>query len=155
MANPFKLPMAGRSIKNLFSRPATRLYPVEVRPRFAGTRGHIEFDLDTCVFCNLCVRRCPAAALSCSREEKWFAIEQLRCIACGVCVEVCNKNSLAMSVDIRPVHTHAEVGPEGGRPGREFFQKVEPPASVAAAAAPAGTAPSAAPAATTDSGSAS
>ncbi len=125
MANPFKLPMAGRSLRNLVSRPATRLYPRDVRPRFPGARGTIEFDLDTCVFCNLCVRRCPAAALSCSREEKWFAIEQLRCIACGVCVDVCNKNSLSMSVNLRPVHTAAEVGPDGGRPGREFYQKVD------------------------------
>jgi ech hydrogenase subunit F len=127
MANPLNLPMIRRSLRNLVSRPATRRYPTEVRPRFAGARGTIEFDLDSCVFCGLCVRRCPAVALSCSREEKWFAIEQLRCIACGVCVDVCNKNSLSMSVDARPVHTHADVGPHGERPGHEEWHKEEPP----------------------------
>ncbi|HSP08539.1 MAG TPA: 4Fe-4S binding protein, partial [Candidatus Dormibacteraeota bacterium] len=93
MANPFNLPMVGRSLRNLVSRPATRRYPSETRPHFAGTRGTIEFDLDTCVFCGLCVRRCPTLALSCSREDRFFAIEQLRCIACGVCVDACNKDS--------------------------------------------------------------
>ncbi len=130
MANPFKLPMVGRSLRNLVSRPATRLYPIEVRPRFPGARGTIEFDLDTCVFCNLCCRRCPAAALSCSREEKWFAIEQLRCIACGVCIDVCNKKSLSMSAVRRQVQTQAEAGPDGRRPGHEEWHKQEPAAVV-------------------------
>ena len=33
-------------------------------------------------------RRCPTVALTCSREERFFAIEQLRCIACGVCIDL-------------------------------------------------------------------
>ncbi len=131
MANPLTLPMAARSLRNLVSRPATRRYPSEVRTPFPGARGTLEFDLETCVFCNLCVRRCPTVALSCSREEQWFAIEQLRCIACGVCVDVCNKNSLRLSVDRRPVHTRAEVGPNGERPGHEEWHTA--PVAVAAA----------------------
>jgi ech hydrogenase subunit F len=125
MANPFNLPMAGRSLRNLVSRPATRRYPFEVRAPFPGARGTLEFDLDTCVFCNICARRCPAAAITCVREDRYFAIEQLTCIACGVCVEVCNKNSLRLSVDRRAVHTHAEVGPEGQRPGHQEWRKPE------------------------------
>ncbi len=137
MANPFTLPMARRSLRNLFGRPATRRYPAEIRPRFPGARGTIEFDVETCVFCNLCARRCPAAAISCSREERYFAIEQLRCIACGVCVEVCNKHSLSMSVEPRTVL--AAVGGSGGRrPGLEEWRKPElAPAGVTGAGAAA------------------
>jgi ech hydrogenase subunit F len=128
MANPLNLPMVRRSLRNLVSRPVTRRYPTEIRPRFAGARGTIEFDVDTCVFCMLCARRCPAAAITVSREDRYFAIEQLTCIGCGVCVEVCNKGSLTMSVNSRAVHTRAEVGPQGQRPGHEEWRKPAPAA---------------------------
>jgi ech hydrogenase subunit F len=123
MANPFNLPMVGRSLRNLVSRPATRRYPSEIREHFAGTRGTIEFDLDTCVFCGLCVRRCPTLALSCSREERSFAIEQLRCIACGVCVDACNKDSLHMSVDAPKVHLHTGAAAGAPRPGHQEWHQ--------------------------------
>lgn len=142
MANPLNLPMVGRTLRNLFSRPATRRYPYEIRAPFPGARGTLEFDLESCVFCGLCARRCPAVAITCSREDKYFAIEQLSCIACGVCVDVCNKNSLTLTVTKRPVHTHAEVGPDGHRPGRQEWHKEEPQAApVATDASPAGTTP--------------
>ena len=123
MPNPFDLPMVGRTLRNLVSRPATRRYPVEVRAPFPGSRGTLEFDLDTCVLCGICARRCPAAAITCVREDKYFAIEQLTCIACGVCVEVCNKNSLRLSTDRRAVQTRADAGPDGQRPGHEEWHK--------------------------------
>jgi len=137
MANPFNLPMVRRSLRNLVSRPATRRYPTEIRPRFAGARGTLEFDVETCNYCTLCMKRCPAAAITVSREDRIWAIEQLTCIACGVCVDVCAKKSLSMSVDSRHVHTMSEVGPQGQRPGHEEWHK---PADVAPAPV-AGTAP--------------
>lgn len=122
MANPLTLPMVRRSLRNMISSPATRRYPAQTRPRFEGTRGAIEFDVTTCNYCMLCMRRCPAAAITVDREAKSWAIEQLTCVACGVCVDVCNKKSLTMSVDARRVHTSAEVGPQGQRPGHEEFR---------------------------------
>jgi ech hydrogenase subunit F len=135
VANPFSLPMVRRSLRNLVSRPATRRYPDEVRPRFAGARGSIEFDVDSCIFCMLCARRCPAAAIECSRDDRYFAIDQLTCVACGVCVDVCSKHSLSMSVEARRVHATTEAGPDGRRPGREEWSK---PISAAADATTAG-----------------
>jgi ech hydrogenase subunit F len=126
MANPLRLPMVPRALRNLVSRPATRLYPMAVRAPFAGARGAIEFDVETCVFCMLCARRCPAAAIECSREDRLWAIDQLTCIACGVCVEVCNKKSLSMSTAPRRIQTSAEVAPDGRRPGREEWLKPAP-----------------------------
>jgi formate hydrogenlyase subunit 6/NADH:ubiquinone oxidoreductase subunit I len=123
--------MVPRALRNLVSRPATRRYPTEIRPHFAATRGAIEFDVDSCVFCMLCARRCPAVAITCSREDRFWAIDQLTCIACGVCVEVCNKNSLSMSVASRRVHTRTEVSPDGRRPGREEWSKPVPAAPTA------------------------
>jgi ech hydrogenase subunit F len=141
MANPLRLPMVPRSLRNLVSRPATRRYPTEVRPPFAGARGTLEFDLATCVLCGLCVRRCPTVALTCNREERLFAIEQLRCIACGVCVDACNKHSLRLSPNRRPAHTRADVGIDGRRPGYEEWHKPEPESAPVLPAA-GGAAPS-------------
>ena len=129
MASPFNLPMVGRSLRNLLSRPATRRYPSETRPHFAGTRGTLEFDLASCVFCGLCARRCPTGALTVSREERFFAIEQLRCIACGVCIDLCNKDSLRMSVDAPHVHLHTGAAPGDPRPGHQEWHQQLPDGS--------------------------
>jgi formate hydrogenlyase subunit 6/NADH:ubiquinone oxidoreductase subunit I len=129
MANPLDLPMVGRTLRNLVSRPATRRYPLEVRAPFPGARGTLEFDLDTCVFCGLCARRCPAAAITCDRDSRYFAIEQLTCIACGVCVEVCNKDSLRLSVERRAVQAAADRTPGSRRPGHEEWHGEIPPPS--------------------------
>jgi formate hydrogenlyase subunit 6/NADH:ubiquinone oxidoreductase subunit I len=138
MPNPLNLPMMGRSLRNLVSKPSTRRYPYEIRPRFEGARGTLEFDVTTCNYCMLCARRCPAAAITVSREDRVWAIEQLTCIACGVCVDVCAKNSLSMSVTSRKVHTMSEVGPQGQRPGHEEWHTDAPaPAAPVAAAAKA------------------
>jgi Fe-S-cluster-containing hydrogenase component 2 len=64
----------------------------------------------------LCARRCPAAAITVSREDRHWAIEQLTCIACGVCVDVCNKNSLE------------HVGRVAARPGSGGRGAGRPPA---------------------------
>jgi formate hydrogenlyase subunit 6/NADH:ubiquinone oxidoreductase subunit I len=138
MANPLRLPMVPRALRNLVSKPATRRYPYEIRERFDGARGTIEFDVETCNYCMLCMRRCPAAAITVVREDRMWSIEHLTCIGCNVCVEVCNKNSLSMAKESKPVHTHAVVGPQGQRPGHEEWHGPDPAIAAAAkAAAPA------------------
>ena len=136
MANPFRLPMAPRAIRNLFSKPSTRRYPYEIRQRFDGARGTILFNVETCNYCTLCAKRCPAAAITVSRENRTWAIEHLTCIGCNVCVEVCAKKSLTMATDSKSVHTHAEIGPQGQRPGHEEWHGPDPEATVATDAAP-------------------
>jgi len=128
MANPLNLPMAPRALRNLFSRPATRRYPAEVRPRFEGARGKIVFDLETCNFCTLCARRCPTLAITVSREERTWSIEHLNCIACNACVEVCAKKSLTMSKESRAVQVPAD-GSDGRRPGHEEWHGPAPEAA--------------------------
>jgi len=124
MANPFRLPMALRALRNLVSRPATRRYPAEVRARFPGVRGVVELDLDSCVFCGLCARRCPSAALTVSREQGSFAIEHLRCIGCGACLDACNKHSLRWAAQAPRVYSREEAGAEGeAAAGRQAWKK--------------------------------
>jgi ech hydrogenase subunit F len=88
--------MAGRTMKNLFMKPSTRLYPLQKRQSFSATRGHIEIDGQKCIFCGICQKKCPTEAISVARKEKTWEIERLRCIACGCCVDACPKDSLSM-----------------------------------------------------------
>lgn len=89
--------MAKTVLKNLFSRPATRRYPFEKREFFPATRGKLDIDIKKCIFCGLCQKKCPPAALSVKKPEKTWTINRLRCISCGYCVEVCPTKCLALS----------------------------------------------------------
>ncbi len=86
----------GRVLKNLFSRPATTKYPAKPKKYFERTRGHIRIDIDECIFCGMCERRCPVRIIKVDRGNKNWQIERLSCIQCGECVSVCPKKCLYM-----------------------------------------------------------
>jgi Pyruvate/2-oxoacid:ferredoxin oxidoreductase delta subunit len=131
MTNPAKLPMTRRSLRNLFSRPATRLYPQTVRPRFEGARGQLELDVDACNFCGLCARRCPTEALCVTRDQRLVEIDDLRCLACGICVDVCAKKAMHLTTEAPQVYAACMVGGDACL-GRRDWQG-PPPAAKAAA----------------------
>lgn len=89
--------LIGNILSNLMHRPATRPYPHVVRTRPEGTRGRLEIEIDKCIFCGMCQRRCPAAALEVTRDPKSWTFDPYRCIVCGYCVEVCPKKCLKMN----------------------------------------------------------
>lgn len=84
------------ALKNLFSKPATSGYPFQPREYPQRTRGQIAIDIDTCVFCGLCGKKCPTGAITVNRADKTWSIERFGCIQCGYCIDNCNKNSLSM-----------------------------------------------------------
>jgi NADH:ubiquinone oxidoreductase subunit F (NADH-binding)/(2Fe-2S) ferredoxin len=49
---------------------------------------HYEIDPEKCVGCTLCARNCPVTCIAGVRKEPHI-IDQLRCIKCGRCFEVC------------------------------------------------------------------
>jgi len=73
----------------LFSKPATLMYPVVPRDFTEKSRGHIGINIDKCIFCGLCSRRCPAQALKVNKEQKSWEIDTSRCVICNFCVEIC------------------------------------------------------------------
>ncbi len=75
--------------KSLFRRPATLMYPGRPRAYFQITRGHIENEIDKCIFCGMCARRCPADAIIVTKQQKEWRIDRLRCVICNACVEAC------------------------------------------------------------------
>ena len=90
--------------RNLFSRPATRLYPTreKVPHRAARSRGRIEIDIEVCIFCGACAKRCPTDAIIVLKPGKEWNIDRLRCCTCNACVEVCPKKCLGMANGYTP-----------------------------------------------------
>jgi formate hydrogenlyase subunit 6/NADH:ubiquinone oxidoreductase subunit I len=91
--------MLGNILKNLISKPATRLYPVEKREPYKDTRGHIDMDIDSCIFCGICSKKCPSNAINVSRNDKSWDLDPYKCIICNLCVEVCPKKCIHSKED--------------------------------------------------------
>lgn len=83
-------------LKSLFKKPATRRYPFAPRTYPARSRGSIAIDISACIFCGMCSRKCPTAALTVDAKQKSWEIDRLRCITCGYCVDVCPEKCLRM-----------------------------------------------------------
>ena len=60
-------------------------------------RGKIQYDRESCIGCNLCVKVCPSNAIEPKPEEKKIRIYLARCTFCSQCNDVCPKNCLTMS----------------------------------------------------------
>jgi ech hydrogenase subunit F len=86
----------GRVMKNLFSKPATTKYPYMKKTYPKATRGHIEINVDDCIFCGLCSRKCPSLVIHVDRGQKKWEINPFGCCQCGSCVEACPKKCLFM-----------------------------------------------------------
>lgn len=88
--------MLANAVKNLFTKPATRMYPDYRRECFKGARGHLEINFENCIFCGICSRRCPADAINVSKSDRSWEVDPFKCIVCGACTEVCPKKCLSM-----------------------------------------------------------
>ncbi len=82
-------------LSNLFSKPKTRKHEKEFP---AGTRGHVENDMDLCILCGLCSIKCPTHAITVDKNEKTWSIRPMSCIQCRCCVDNCPKKSLSMGL---------------------------------------------------------
>ena len=62
---------------------------------------------DTCIYCGLCVKKCPEEALTVTRAKKnketgeqegqnSWQVDHNSCIKCGLCIEACPKHSLTI-----------------------------------------------------------
>jgi len=83
-------------IRSLFGKPATLMYPVKPAKITEATRGHITINVDTCIFCGICQKKCPTNAITVDRKGRVWSIERMKCIQCNSCAVNCPKDSLLM-----------------------------------------------------------
>jgi formate hydrogenlyase subunit 6/NADH:ubiquinone oxidoreductase subunit I len=81
-------------LRSLRRKPATLMYPVVPREWKERTRGHIAIDMDVCILCGICGKKCPTDAITVDRDAKTWSIKRMQCIQCSCCVEVCPKSCL-------------------------------------------------------------
>ena len=87
--------------KNIIHEPKTITSLKE--NKYEETRGHIEIDIDNCLFCGSCSRKCLTSAIEVDRVYKTFKVDRLKCIQCGYCTECCPKKCLIMKEEfIKP-----------------------------------------------------
>jgi len=84
------------TIRSLFTKPETIMYPVEERPQPDDLKGHIANNIENCTLCGVCAKRCPSGALSVDKAAGTWTINGFDCIQCRVCVRECPQNCLSM-----------------------------------------------------------
>ena len=102
--------MAKTVTKNLVKGPSTLMYPKRKRVFTKITRGQVENDINNCIFCGLCSKRCPTYAIVVTKEPKEWEIDRLKCCTCNLCVEVCPKKCLSMDNHYSPPVTEKTMG---------------------------------------------
>ena len=83
-------------LKNLLGGPATLMYPKKKRIFTPITRGRVDNDINKCIFCGMCSRRCPTYAIVVTKDSREWEIDRLKCCTCNLCVEICPVKSLSM-----------------------------------------------------------
>jgi formate hydrogenlyase subunit 6/NADH:ubiquinone oxidoreductase subunit I len=105
-------------IKNLLKKPATRLYPFTVREPFPNYRGELYIDIDGCIFCGTCSRKCPSQCITVDKNEGTWTCNPHACVYCGICRDNCPTKCLHMKDVHRKPMTERIMMVEKGEPPR-------------------------------------
>jgi formate hydrogenlyase subunit 6/NADH:ubiquinone oxidoreductase subunit I len=89
-----------QAIDSLFKRPATLNYPKEKTSMHEGFRGKLKHTSTKCIGCKMCMRDCPAQAITIRQigEKKFEAeIDFSRCIFCAQCTDTCPRKAVEIT----------------------------------------------------------
>lgn len=92
------------TIRSLFQKPATQLYPFEREDTPDRLRGKLRWNPENCTGCCLCVKDCPSDAIeiiTLDKKAKKFVMRYHadRCTFCAQCVQNCRFNCISLSSD--------------------------------------------------------
>ena len=111
------------TLGGLFKKPETTCYPFEKKVPPAGLKGHVVNDVEHCILCGICMKRCPTSAIVVEKPARRWEIDRFRCVQCGTCVRECPKHCLTMDPAYAPVarkkHTDGFDVPEHPKPKKE------------------------------------
>ncbi|WP_338669572.1 4Fe-4S binding protein [Pseudodesulfovibrio methanolicus] len=122
-------------IKNLLKKPATRKYPYEVREPFPMYRGELVIDIDRCIFCGMCSRKCPSQCITVDKAAGTWQCDPHACVYCGLCRDHCPTKCLSMKDVHRKPVTEKVTWIEHGNPPKPKV-KAAPKAEAKAEAKP-------------------
>ncbi len=106
--------------------------PTKAAPKKEGAEGAADNDGDlvcddSCIFCGICVKVCPADALKVDRKEKLWEVDKEACVKCGVCIEKCPKKSLSFG---GAEEAAASAEPAAAEPAKKLIAKHDPEACI-------------------------
>lgn len=126
MSKPRRLGTMFHSVLgSLFVKPATIGYPFEKFEMPKDFRGQPKFFSEKCTGCKLCIRDCPAQAITITKVgDKRFeaTLDVGRCVYCGQCEETCPRQAVELSTEFELArldpntmkvvfHNHAPIAP--------------------------------------------
>ena len=113
----FKItPMTKNILKNLITKKSTRPYPFVIREPFEISRGELYNDIDNCIFCSTCARKCPSQCITVDKEKGIWTCDPFACVYCGTCMEACPTHCLHHKRTWRPVTDKREMIEMQGTP---------------------------------------
>ena len=84
------------TLKGLFTKPDTVMYPAQTKEQPEGLKGHVEVEINMCNFCGICSKRCPAFCIEVDKKNGTWAVDHFRCVQCGACVRECPEHGITM-----------------------------------------------------------
>lgn len=105
------LHFAGTILSGLFKKPVTTEYPLKPAVLPQELRGKVLIDIQKCISCGMCMRKCPAGAITVDRAAKSWSINRFACVQCATCVDNCPVKCLRMEPQYAAPGTekHAET----------------------------------------------
>ena len=95
-------------LSSLFKKPATIAYPYAKFTMPDHFRGQPKFDSSKCTGCRLCIRDCPAQAITITKvADRTFeaSIDLGKCVYCAQCAETCPRKVIEISTDFELAQT--------------------------------------------------
>jgi ech hydrogenase subunit F len=60
------------------------------------TKGHVVNDIEVCILCGICEKKCPSLAITVDKPAETWIIDPFACIQCYSCIRTCPKDCLTM-----------------------------------------------------------